>query len=560
MKRLLCVLIALVLMVTLIACGTGDTPDEQPSTAPASPGTSQTTPGTSPGSTAKPGETPGSDVTVSAPKKLTVGVAGGTGRFLAGLSPQESLTGCDGVFDTVFWFDPIEKEVRSNILSSWEWEDSTTFIAHMREDVYFSNGDNATAEDLVFSYLSHIERGSNYVNDANLVQDQCVARDKYTAVFKLGVPYTAFPYLRVYLLDKAWSRSLKDGWEDEAWYNPVGSGPYSVAEFVNDSHILLKSRGDDYWYKDEGPILIDEILIKSYPDGGTLYMALEVGEVDIVGSVGANDYENFLNGGAEGVEMTTTNTGGVAFFCFGFDITDKFDDIRVRQALAHGIRWDEVGKVAYGVFYQQAKSIASIICPDYIETGAYEFDQEKAKQLLAEAGYGPDNPLELSTTSMQGALYEDQFQVFQFYAEQLGIKTSCEFADASTAIGKWISPDGGCEYAFWSSVFGAPGGILTSTLGWIDIDTGVYFLHMNDERFLELYRIIKTSTDPVEVSQATKDLQQYSHDGYWRIPISESTSAIGFRSETLTKEQVDAIILAANYLQISKLALESAWK
>lgn len=195
-----------------------------------------------------------------------------------------------------------------------------------------------------------------------------------------------------------------------------------------------------------------------------------------------------------------------------------------------------------------------------MKTGAYEYNPDRAKQLLAEAGYGPDNPLEISTTLMQGPLYENQFQVFQFYAEQLGIKATAQFVDVSTAIGKWISPDGGCEYAFWSSVFGAPGGLLTYTLGWIDMDTGVYFLHMKDPKFLELYKTIKTSTDPKAASQATKELQQYAHDGFWCVPISEETIAIGYRTDKFTKEQIDAIVLAANYLHVSQLALQDMWK
>ena len=562
------------MMFTLFACGgsttgtssgspsTAASPSSKPSTA-ASPAASASTAASPAASASKPAASASASAGAklpAAPKVLNIGVSGGLGRFLAGLSPNESLMGCDAVFDTVFWFDPVTKKVASNILASWEWEDPTTFVAHMKKDVTFSNGDNATAEDLVFSYLSHIERGSNYVNDANLIQDQCVARDKYTAVFKLKMPYNAFPYLRVYLLDKAWSRSLKDSWADQAWFKPVGSGPYSVEEWVNDSHMLLKSRGDKYWYKDQGPIVIDTINIKNYPDVGTLYMGLETGEVDVVGAVSSTDYGNFLKSGTKGVDITTSNTGAVAFFCFGYKTTEKFKDVRVRQALAIGIKWDEVGKAGYGPFYQAPKSIASKISPDYVEVGAYQYDPVKAKQLLTDAGYGPSKPLTLATTEMQTPLYQDQFQVFQFYADQLGIKATCQFADASTTIGKWISPDGGCEYAFWSSVFGAPGGILTSTLGWIDTKTGVYFLLMEDPTFLDLYGKIKSSTDPKVASQATKDLQKYAHDGYWRIPISEETIAIGYRTEKLAKSQIDAVILAANYLHISQLALQNSWK
>jgi len=534
------------MMFTLIACS-------------ATPSGSQTTPGASSGVSVTPGTSPDNGEASSVPKSLTIGVSGYLGRFLPGLAPSESLTGCDAVFDTVFRWDPVKKKVISNILSGWEWEDANTFIMHMRDDVYFSNGDNATAEDLVFSYLSHLERGSNYVNPANLIPEECIARDKYTAQFKLEAPYSAFPYLRVYLINKAWSRSLKDGWADEAWYRPVGSGPYRVEEWVNDSYMVLKSRGDEYWYKDEGPIVIDEFTIKCYPDSSTLYMALETGEVDAAAAVASTDYGRFLDVGGDGFDITTSMTGAIQYFCFGFRTTDKWNDKRVREAIAVGVKWDEVGKAAYGPFYKQAKSIASEISPDYIEVGTYEYNPDRAKQLLAEAGYGPDNPLIIETISMQGPFYENSNEVFDFYATQLGIKATCEFVDVSTAIAAWITPKG-CDYNFWSMYGGAPGGLLTYTLGWVDDETGVFFTHMTDPHFLELYKKIKTSTDASVVSQASKELQQYAYDGFWRIPISEETVAFGYRTDKLNKDQIDRIAIAANHLLISRLALESFWK
>ena len=544
------------MMFTLFACGGGGT-QATPSGSP----TAQATPSSSalPNSSTAPETSPSSGGTLSAPKSLTIGVSGFLGRFLAGLAPSESLIGCDAVFDTVFRWDPIEKKVISNILKSWEWEDDNTFIMHMRDDVYFSNGDNATAEDIVFSYLSHLERGSNYVNPANLVPEGCIARDKYTAQFKLQASYAAFPYLRVYLLDKAWSQGLKDGWDSQEWYKPVGSGPYRVEEWVNDSYMVLKSRGDDYWYKDEGPIVIDEFRIQCYADPSTQYMALETGEIDLCASVGSSDYGRFMDVGGDGFDLTTSMTGSLEYFCFGFKTTDKFNDVRVREAIALGVKWDEVGKAAYGPFYKEAKSVASQICPDYVEVGAYEYNPEKAKQLLAEAGYGPNNPLTISTKSMVGPFYENSFEVFQFYASQLGINATCEFVDVSTAIGAWISPTG-CDFNFWSMYGGAKGGLLTESLGWVDDKTGVFFTHMTDPHFLELYGQIKSSTDDSVRSQATKELQQYAHDGFWRVPVSEETIAFGWRTDKLTKEQVDGIAIAASHLLISRLALESFWK
>jgi len=225
---------------------------------------------------------------------FTIGNSAWLGRFLAGLNPSESMTACDGVFDTIIRFNPGTGQYESDVLSNHYWEDDTTYIMVLRDDVFFSNGDKATAEDLFFSYSNHPERGSNWLQNHGIIWDQSGPRDNLTVAFKLERPYPAFPNRGMYLIDKKWSQEV--GWDSMDWYDPVGSGPYYVYEYVNDSHIILRtreSRGESYWNKDAGPIYVDEWICKYYPDSSTLFMALQTGEVDYADIAGA-DYARYV--------------------------------------------------------------------------------------------------------------------------------------------------------------------------------------------------------------------------------------------------------------------------
>ncbi len=163
MKKFLALFLALVMVFALCACGSkteAPKTDAPKTDAPAADAPKTDAPKTdAPKTDAPKTDAPKTDTpaatTSSAPEVIRIGAAGSLGRFLAGISPSESWIACDGVFDTVFRYDPVKKETFSDILESWEWTDDNTFVMKMKDCVYFSNGENATGEDLLFSYENH---------------------------------------------------------------------------------------------------------------------------------------------------------------------------------------------------------------------------------------------------------------------------------------------------------------------------------------------------------------------------------------------------------------------
>ena len=544
--KLVTLFLVLAMAFSLFACGKSDTKTESPGSGNGSNNSSNNDGGQ---------KTSGDDEWVS----YTVGLGSYLGRFLAGINPAECLSGCDAIFDTVFRPDPKTKEIFSYVLKNWYWEDDVTLICEMRDDIYFSNGDNATAEDLIFSYFNHVERGSNYLNDFGMVWEETVARDKYTAQFKLAEPYPGFINAPFYLIDKAWSQEV--GWDSMEWYKPVGSGPYYVHEYVADSHIVLRSRGDDYWRNSEDPILVDEWILRYYPDESTLYMALEIGDVDFCWVSSAN-YSRFVQTGGDGYEVKISPDGTTFYFVHSLHPADGADywlDKRLREATAIGINWEDVGKLAMGDMYIKAYSVVPADSPDFINPGQYEYNPDRARQLMIEAGYGPDKPLRIYTSTMDNPMNRNAFESFMFQAADIYIDAHVDFKDVSAALGDWLNP-GNTDYGFFYNETGSTTREVRASVFDAYTPEGVTYTYIPFPELLDKFQVLLRSTDPAKVSEAGKWIQQFMFDEFLYIPIFETVSAVGWRTDKFTEAQIMNFRVYSDNYQLSRLGLASAWK
>jgi peptide/nickel transport system substrate-binding protein len=113
-----------------------------------------------------------------------------------------------------------------------------------------------------------------------------------------------------------------------------------------------------------------------------------------------------------------------------------FNDARARQAIAHAINFDLVLKIVYGDLVKREKCPISrgVLGNDqaFCDRHGQDYDPEKAKALLAELGYGPDNPLEIIMMTWTGDNREKVLQVFQNQLAQVGVDASIEVMDIGT--------------------------------------------------------------------------------------------------------------------------------
>ena len=542
-KTLIAIILTLAVVFAVVACNNGGTTTSQPPSSSASGDSSPAAGGDS---------TPAGSGEAEKPwVSFTIGNSAWLGIFLAGLNPSDSMTACSAVFDTILYVDRTTREPTSRVLKDWGFKDDLTYYMEIRDDVYFSNGDHATAEDVYFSYWNHPERGSNWLQNHGIIWEESGPVSEYRVEFKLEKHYPAFPERGIYLVDKKWSEEV--GWDSMEWYNPVGSGPFYVYEYVNDSHIILRTResiGQTWWYKDiAGPIYVDEWIVKYYPDPSALFMALQTGEVDYA-DISSNDYGRWVDQGEDPNYTCVLNmAGSVDFFMFGFEDSDLWFNKNLREAVAYGINWQQIGQVAAGNAFIPARSIASQVSADFVDLGIREFDLDRAKALMEGEGYGPSNHLSLYTVTMTGDFYRNAFEAIQYFMKDFYIDLEVDFADNAGAIAAWLAP-GNTDCGIWMHVGGSTTGDLGWTLNEIRPNRGLTWSGIHDDAVIALYDIMTGSDDEAAQHQAAIDIQHMIYDNYYYIPFAEWTVSYGWRNSSFSEEQVTQFRGGSNMVNI----------
>jgi peptide/nickel transport system substrate-binding protein len=293
------------------------------------------------------------------------------------------------------------------LAESWQPVDERTWHFKIRQGVKFHNGELVDAETVKFS----VERLLNPPAEARpqskglaptyITIDQLEVVDAHTVQIKTKVPD---PYLdkkfsgfggnivpRQYLQDKGYLALTTA---------PVGTGPYKFVSWVKDGDLVLEANAH-YW---RGAPKITQVIIRPIPEGATRAAALKAGEVDIVQNLPPAEADTLKKSGrAAAVSVPSLRVMFVQFDCLKGPTQDK----RVRQALNYAVNVEELIQFVLG---GNGIRIADLLNPfifGYDSTlTPYPYDPEKAKQLLAEAGYAKG--LEVEFDCSKGRYLQDK--------------------------------------------------------------------------------------------------------------------------------------------------------
>jgi peptide/nickel transport system substrate-binding protein len=257
-------------------------------------------------------------------------------------------------------------------------KDATRWTFKLRDDVKFSNGRKVVADDIVFTIERVLDpdTASPGASIYGLVE-AAEAKDDTTLVFNLRSPFAEFPRELAQPFGAIVPKEAVDRLENE----PVGSGPFELAEYVPGSQVVVRRR-DDYW--DADVIRIDEVVLRTMPDEVTQTTALQNGEIQIFFDVPANSYEQVK--ATEGVSISERPSGYWVPLVMRVD-TEPFDNPRVRTAIKYAVNRPEFVK---GVLFGQGVTANDHPIPPnyeaYWDAEPKEQDLDQAKTLLAEAG------------------------------------------------------------------------------------------------------------------------------------------------------------------------------
>jgi len=285
-------------------------------------------------------------------------------------------------------------QVQPLLAKSWEVsEDGLTYTFHLRDGVTFHDGTTFDSGDVKFSFdRARAPDSTNAQKQIFTPIESIETPDPLTVVIKLKEPRGNFLY---YL---GWGDAVIVAPETAAdnKTHPVGTGPFEYKDWVRGDRVELVAY-PDYWNKDD--IKLTDVTFRFINDPQAQVAALRAGDVDAFPNLGAPElFESFKEDGRFTAVAGNTEGEIVA----GLNNTRKpFDDLRVRQALMQAIDRQALVEAAYSGFGQPIGSHFSPNHPAYVDTtDILPYDPEKAKALLAEAGYGDGLKMTIKTPQM----------------------------------------------------------------------------------------------------------------------------------------------------------------
>lgn len=294
----------------------------------------------------------------------------------------------DLVYEPVLTLDPISIEpIPGPITESFEGsEDGLVWTFYLKKGVNFSDGHELTAEDIKYTYEIITDPNTNTVRGYVMepVESIKIIND-YTVQFTLKYAYPDF--LTGTMTFGILPAHLYEGTDintNPHNQDPVGTGPFVLTEWLHDDHATFTARED---YHGGRPHL-DKVIYKVVANQSALLAAAEAGDIDSAAVPPAEVARIEKDAAKKDLKLWTRWDFGYTYV--GFNLADPmFEDVRVRQALGMAIYKPAIIKVAY---YGQGKPATSNVVPGiqwaYNEDIAdYEYNVEKAKKLLAEAGW-----------------------------------------------------------------------------------------------------------------------------------------------------------------------------
>lgn len=391
----------------------------------------------------------------------------GYDKTFVSLDPHNSdqnldFSGFSAMYENLFEFDQ-DMELNPVLATDYEInEDGTVYTIDIREGVEFHDGTAFDAEAAKIN-IDRLADPDNALIGQSLVEmvKKTNVIDNNKLEIEIDEPYSAFINNLGHPSLKMISPDAIEEWGDELSNHPVGTGGFKYIEWEAGEHLKVE-KNENYW--DEGKPKVDKITFKSVPEDQSRVNMLKTGEVDFIFPMPKNLADD--TDGEDGIEVESNSS--IITWYLAMNMKKKpFDDQKVREAINYAIDKEAFVKVSQEGLGEIA---TSSIAPDveyYSEQNVYEYNPEKAKQLLKEAGY--EDGFE---TKIWGANDPERIKTMSFLQDQLsqvGIEVDVEGMEVGILQDKINSVENGenkeqeMYYQGWSPSNGTAEGTLQPT-------------------------------------------------------------------------------------------------
>jgi ABC-type transport system substrate-binding protein len=321
----------------------------------------------------------------------------------------------------------VERDMDRNIVPglATEWEisdDGLVYTFHLRKGVKFHDGTDFNAEDVKWTFDECLipdsycgSKWAPYIKGVDILDD-------YTAQITLVAPWYDFISLLAFEEDlDILSQESVEKWGDDYGYQAaVGTGPFRFDHWTRDQETVLV-RNDEWWGAGEEDLpYLDKLVYRPVIEDSVKLIQLATKSVDLVYNVPFGDVSAL---------MTDPNTvvlsmpGGTIHYLAFVPTKPPFDNLKVRQAITMAIDKQAIVDTIFDGYAEVANGIfppSLFVTKNDVVTWPY--DPEQAKALLAEEGYGPDNPLHFKMITTNATLYSDEAVLVQAQLKEIGVE------------------------------------------------------------------------------------------------------------------------------------------
>jgi len=348
----------------------------------------------------------------------------------------------NNMYDPLMRLDPITNELSPALAVDWSMPDGQTVNMELRQGVTFHNGMPFTAADVVFS----IERALASPTHRAYIEmvDYIEIIDDYNISIHLHYPYAPIlNRLSFSILAIVPEQLVREIGDDAFADRPVGTGPFKFEEYILGDRVVLE-RNDDWW--GEAPA-IRQMTFRQIAEQTNRFIEVETGNADIAIAILPSDISRAET--TDNVNLLRRSNRSFDYVAMNLRDEGPLQDLRVREAITHALQMEAIVTAAFSGSGSVADSPMTPMSNYHVSTAPYVFDIERARELMAEAGYADGFNVNFWTNSGNQPR-ADVAEMIQNQLRAINISVNIEVLEWATFIERTTDGDHDMMMIGWS--------------------------------------------------------------------------------------------------------------
>lgn len=436
------------------------------------------------------------------------------------------------LFNRVVEFEDGGTKVVPGLAEKWEIsKDGKTYTFRLRKNATFHTTETfkptrpMNADDVIFSFERALKKdnpfhkvsGGRYVYfvgmDMNKMIKEIVKVDDHTVKFVLNAPEA--PFLANMAMSFAVIHSkeyadqlLKNKTLEKLDTEPVGTGPFVLKRYVKDNSIRYEAH-PTYWM---GKAKLDKLVFAITPDANVRYQKLKAGECNLIAEPSPQDLKSIS--AQANLKLMSQPGANVGYLAINV-MKPPFDKVEVRQAIAHALNRENYLTVVYqGTATLARNPIPPTVWGANSTTKEYEYNIEKAKELLKKAGFPNGFETDLWTLPVSRPYNPNgkkMGELMQSDLAKVGIKVKLVTYDWPTYLKKSRDGEHTLVQLGWTTDNGDPDNFMGTLLTCAAMNAGSNMARWCDKKYDAIITKAKTVSDMKSRTSQYYKAQEYFH-------------------------------------------------